>query len=264
MSSVTENDVASCWNKNAAQWISDIQSGNDIHRDLFTFPAFQKFLPNLIGLDVIDFGCGEGSNTRQFAKMGAKVTGLDLSEDLIKHARQTEKKDPMGVTYKIVSYTSDTGLPASSFDAVLSTMALMDGSNLQGAMDEAYRLLRPGGFIAFNVLHPCFMTPGWQWVKNENDHTTGICVANYFNRSSFTEEWTFGNRSKEQDVEPFSVPRFPRTIGDYINSVATAGFHIVQIAEPQPTDEACKAFPTLTRWRDIGAFALLVLAKKPS
>lgn len=82
-------------------------------------------------------------------------------------------------------------------------MALMDGPDFQGAMNEAYRLVRPGGFIAFSVLHPCFITPGLQWQKDEHGKTTGLCVARYFSKEGFTENWKFGNRPKDENVVPF-------------------------------------------------------------
>ncbi|WP_234913075.1 class I SAM-dependent methyltransferase [Rhizobium giardinii] len=73
----------------------------------------------------------------------------------------------------------------TSFDAVLSTMALMDGPNLPGALGEAFRLLRPGGFLLFSVLNPCFITSGLGWEKDEEGRTTGLRVSRYFDRSTF-------------------------------------------------------------------------------
>jgi 2-polyprenyl-3-methyl-5-hydroxy-6-metoxy-1,4-benzoquinol methylase len=263
MTDKPHHEVAARWNQNADQWTDDVCNGYDVYRDLFTFPAFLQFLPDIAGLAVIDFGCGEGTNTRHFAKMGAKVTGIDISQGLIEHARQAEIADPLGITYKVASYSSETGLPASSFDAVISTMALMDGPDFEGAMHEAYRLVRPGGFIAFSVLHPCFITPGLQWQKDEHGQTTGLSVARYFSKESFTESWKFGNRPKDDNVVPFAVPRFPRTIGDYLNAVASAGFRLTRIGEPQPTEDACQIVPRFSRWRDLGAFLLLVMAERP-
>jgi SAM-dependent methyltransferase len=143
MTGHAHDEVAARWNQNADQWTNDVRNGYDVYRDLFTFPAFLDFLPDVAGLDVVDFGSGEGTNTRYFAKTGAKVTGIDISQGLIEHALQAEIADPVGVTYKVASFSSETGLPASSFDAVISTMALMDGPDFQGAMCEAFRLLRP-------------------------------------------------------------------------------------------------------------------------
>ena len=263
MTDQTHLEVAERWNQNADQWTADVRNGYDVYRDLFTFPAFLEFLPDIAGLDVIDFGCGEGTNTRHFAKMGAKITGIDISADMIAHAQQAEISDPIGVTYQVASYSSETGLPGGSFDAVISTMALIDGPDFQGAMNEAYRLLRPGGFVAFSVLHPCFITPGLHWQKDEHGQTTGLCVARYFDRSTFTEIWKFGNRPADENVVPFAVPRFPRTIGDYVNAVASAGFRVARIEEPQPTEAACNAVPRFRKWRDLGAFLLLVMAERP-
>ena len=52
---------------------------------------------------------------------------------------------------------------AESFDAAISTMALMDGPDFPGAMREIARVLRPGGTLAYSILHPCFATKGMGW-----------------------------------------------------------------------------------------------------
>ncbi|WP_442504136.1 class I SAM-dependent methyltransferase [Marinivivus vitaminiproducens] len=257
-------EVARRWNQNADQWTRDVRDGYDLYRDLFTFPAFRDFLPPLTGLRVVDLGCGEGSNTRRFARMGARMTGVDISDRLIEHARQAEDRAPLGIAYTVCSYSADTGFPEASFDAALSTMALMDGPDFEGAMHEAYRLVRPGGFIAFSISHPCFITPDLQWQEDDEGRRIALRVSRYFDRTDFTEHWRFGSRPKEEDVTPFAVPRFPRTISDYLNAVAAAGFRISRIDEPRPTSEACTAAPRLARWRDIAAFVLLVRADRPA
>ncbi|WP_137136833.1 class I SAM-dependent methyltransferase [Rhizobium sp. FKY42] len=255
-------DVAKHWNDNAQQWTNDVRAGFDVYRDLFTFPAFLEALPSIKGKDVIDFGCGEGSNTRVFAQQGARLTGIDISSQMIEHARQAEEADPLGIKYHTASYSDHCGLPDQSFDAVVSTMALMDGPDLEGAMREAFRLLRPNGFLHFSVLHPCFITPGIGWEKNPEGRTTGLRVARYFDKTHFLEHWRFGNRPKDEDVVPFAIPRFPRTMSDYLNAVAKAGFIISRIDEPQPTAKACEMVPRFSRWRELGAFLLIVTARR--
>jgi SAM-dependent methyltransferase len=143
-------------------------------------------------------------------------------------------------------------------------MALMDGPDFDAAMREAYRLLRPGGFLAFSILHPCFITPGLHWEKDEEGRTVALCVSRYFDRAAFIENWRFGARPNNEQVAPFAVPRFPRTLSDYLNAVSAAGFRISRIEEPQPSPEACEAVPRFTRWRNLAAFLLLVMAERPA
>ncbi|TCN30216.1 class I SAM-dependent methyltransferase [Sinorhizobium americanum] len=242
--------------------LTDVRHGYDTYRDLFTLPAFLAFLPSVNGLDVIDFGCGEGSNTRRIAAMGARMTGIDLSERMIRHAREIEERQPLGIDYKIASYSRNSGFEDSSFDAVVSTMALMDGPDFPAAMREAFRLVRPGGFIAFSILHPCFITPGLQWQKDFAGKATGLVVSRYFDQTRFVERWRFGDRPGDEDVVLFEVPRFPRTISEYLNGVSDAGFRIVEVREPQPTAEACEAAPRFIRWRDLAAFLLMTRAER--
>ncbi len=258
------NAVAESWDRNADQWTHDVRAGYDVYRDLFTFPAFQSFLPPLGGLEVIDFGCGEGTNTRAFARMGARMTGIDISEKLLAHARAKEDQEPLGIAYRQSSYSADTGFEAGRFDAAVSTLALMDGPDFDGAMREAFRLIRPGGFLAFSILHPCFITPGLHWERDADGQAVALCASRYFDRSTFTENWKFGDRPKDEPVELFAVPRFPRTLSDYLNGVAGAGFRIRTIGEPRPSDAACEAAPRFRRWRDLGAFLLMVLADRPA
>src|SRR5579862_2309430 len=61
MSSSDEREVAAKWDANAAKWADDVRAGQDRFRDLFTFPRFLDFLPDLRGSNVIDLGCGEMS-----------------------------------------------------------------------------------------------------------------------------------------------------------------------------------------------------------
>jgi len=115
--------VAERWDANADQWTEDVRAGFDVFRDVFTWPAFERFLGDVVGLDVIDLGCGEGTNTRRLARAGARMTGIDLSKKLIAHARAAEKSEPLGIAYHIGSYSERSAFPEASFDRTISTLA---------------------------------------------------------------------------------------------------------------------------------------------
>ena len=60
------------------------------------------------------------------------------------------------------------------------------------------------------------------------------------------------------------MPRFDRTLSEYVNTVIAAGFVLRQIEEPRPSEEYCQAHPSQRGWRDHAALFLYVRAEKPS
>lgn len=259
-----EDDVAAAWDRNADRWAADVRAGFDLFREFYTFPAFLDFMPPIDGCRVIDLGCGEGANTRRFARLGANVTGIDVSKRLIALARAEEARDPLGVRYEVASYSRLSGFADGGFDVALSTMALMDGPDFAAAMGEACRVLKPGGALCFSVLHPCFMTRGFKWLDGESGPHNGLRVADYFNRSSFVDRWGFSNAPQAASVveEPFEVPYFAYTLADYLNGMLDAGFRIARIGEPRPGEDLARQHPWLARWRRHAPLVLMLAAVK--
>lgn len=258
----SETYVADAWNSNAHQWTRDVRAGFDKYRDAYTFPAFLKFMPSVEQCRVIDLGCGEGTNTRRFAGLGGRMTGIDLSENMIAHAKSDEIQAPLGIQYSIQSYTN-LSFPDEHFDVALSTLALMDGPDFSAAMREAFRVLKPGGKLCFSILHPCVITSEFEWLKTNDGAYLGFRVGRYFEKSSYDDHWFFSKRPPEdQPDEKFQVPRFPRTMSEYINAVCEAGFRMTKIDEPRPSEEASREHPWLMRWRDHAPLVLFVSAVK--
>lgn len=264
--SYDEADVAASWDSNADVWTHEVRSGLDLYRELYTLPAFQAFMPSIAAKQVIDLGCGEGTNTRLFAKLGGLMTGVDVSSEMIGHARHMEQEQPLGIRYEVGSYNELTSFEDGQFDCALSTMALMDGPDLPTAMRATYRVLKPGGELCFSILHPCFITPVTQWLKDEKSDYSGIRVGHYFQKEPFIEHWRFSRRSHmdalEENRTPFEVPRFPRTLSDYINALSDAGFRILKIDEPRPSEALSRQHDWLSRWYQHAPLVLLVSATK--
>ena len=161
------DDVARYWDANAAGWAEQVRRGADVAREWLNNPAFLEFVGDVRGRRVLDAGCGEGYNTRILARRGARMAGVDLSERMIALARDEERREPLGIDYVRASYTDVAMFADGSFDAVVAFMSLMDGPRFDLAMREAFRVLRPGGMLAFSITHPCFLTKGATWLRNE-------------------------------------------------------------------------------------------------
>jgi SAM-dependent methyltransferase len=262
--SIDEAAVAAAWDRNAERWSSEVEAGFDLYRTLYTLPAFLAFIPAIRNKSVIDLGCGEGANTRRFAQLGGRMTGVDLSRRLIKRAQEVEEAAPLGIRYAVASFSDLGGFKDASFDIALSTMALMDGPDFPAAMRAAHRVLRPGGLLSFSILHPCFITPATEFVRDKDGSYLSLRVGRYFEREPFLERWRFKHvdRPTSDFVEPFEVPRFPRTLSDYLNAVIAAGLRITKVDEPRPDEGTSEKHPWLARWRIHAPIILLVEARK--
>jgi SAM-dependent methyltransferase len=261
---ISESEVAAQWDRNADVWADQVRKQRDIFRGHWNNPAFIEFVGDISGKTVLDAGCGEGTNTRIFARRGARITGVDLSAKMLEFARAEEVREPLGIRYERASFTNMEMFKAESFDAAISTMALMDGPDFPGAMREIARVLRPGGTLAYSIIHPCFGTKGMGWIRDDSGRAIKFTVADYFNSEPWIEHWKFGHAPNAAQVEEFGVPRFDRTLADYINPTVAAGLRLEEIREPRAPESACARYPeAFQKFRDHIPLFFYVRASKP-
>jgi SAM-dependent methyltransferase len=262
---MNHRDVGRYWNANAETWTRLARAGYDIYRDFLNTPAFFEMLPDVRGLRALDIGCGEGYNTRLLSERGARVTGVDIAGNFIAAAAALEHHHPLGIDYHIASAV-ELPFGRATFDAVTAFMSLMDIPEPECAIGEALRVLRPGGFLQFSILHPCFMTRRWRSVKDEHGTKVAVEVGDYFeNENGAIDEWYFSSAPPEARVgtEPFRIPRFTRTMSQWLNLLIDTGFTIERVGEPYPSDDAVRQRPRLARARVVADF-FHVRARKPA
>lgn len=257
-------DVAAHWEANAETWTRHARAGYDIYRDALNTPAFLAMLPAIDGLAGLDIGCGEGANTRKLAERGARIQGVDIAPTFIRHAREAEALSPLGVVYH-VGDAAALPFKDETFDFVTAFMSLMDVAEQQEALREANRVLKPGGFLQFSILHPCFVPPHRKTLRDEKGECYAAEIAGYFDEThGRVEEWRFSSLPPEEraKVEPFRVPRFHRTLSSWVEMIVRAGFVIQAFGEPSASIEVAAAVPTVADTRVVGIF-LHVRAVKP-
>lgn len=260
---MNDSEVKQYWEQNAEAWTALSRAGYDKYRDVINTPAFLKMLPEVKGLTGLDIGCGEGHNTRLVARRGAMLTGIDISETFIHHARTKEAAQPLGITYLTAS-GQKIEYPDNNFDFCMATMSLMDMPDPVKAMTEAYRVLKPGGFFQFSIGHPCFGTPKWQWQKDEKGQRSALLCGDYFLRQNGNiEQWIFGAAPDEEKNKypPFKIPRFTMILSDWVNHLIKTGFLIEELCEPCPDEATAKQYPEIAD-AAIVAYFLIIRCRK--
>jgi SAM-dependent methyltransferase len=256
-------EVGRYWDENAEVWTELVRAGYDHYRDGLNTPDFLEMLPEVNGLSGLDVGCGEGHNTRLVAARGANMTGIDISRTFIHYAREAEKERPLGIHYEPAS-AEDLPFERASFDFAVAFMSLMDIPETERVLAEAFRVLRAGGFLQFTIGHPCFATPYHKNLRDHNGLTYAHEVGDYFRkREGEVEEWIFSAAPADirENLRPFRVPLFTRTLSEWLNSLIEAGFVPERFGEPYPSDKAVRERPGLQD-AQIVAYFLHVRARK--
>lgn len=103
------------------------------------------------GTRVVDFCAGLGGPSRYFAhRYGAEVIGIELTPARVSGAEELTRR--VGLQHKVRMIEGNVmrvPLPDASVDAVISQEALLHVPDKLRTLKEAYRILKPGGRLAF-------------------------------------------------------------------------------------------------------------------
>ncbi len=106
---------------------------------------------------VLDIGCGRGLLLHQLRRRGWDVAGTELSEDSARYAREV-----LHIDVKTGS-AADLALPSDSFDTVILWHVLEHIAEPETLLQEAARILRPGGTLLVAV--PNFGSLEARWAR---------------------------------------------------------------------------------------------------
>jgi ubiquinone/menaquinone biosynthesis C-methylase UbiE len=241
------NEVGRYWDANAEVWTQLSRQGYDTCRDFVNTPAFMANLPEVRGLRGLDIGCGEGTNTRHVARRGADLTALDYSPTFIRAAAQTEREDPLGIRYLRASAV-ELPFADDTFDFATSFMCLMDVPETERVLAEAFRVIKPGGFLQFSITHPCYDLPQRRKIRDAEGRACAYELGGYFERNEGDIfEWLFGAAPAEvkDGLRKFQQPIFRRTLSEWLNLIVSTGFRLEHVCEPAPDDEVLRQRPDL-------------------
>lgn len=118
-------------------------------------------LPEATEPVVVDLACGTGDLALALARRypSGQVTGLDISSRMLQRAQQRAAGAALHNLRFAEADMDDLPLPPQSVDIVTGGYAIRNAPDLQNALFEIYRVLRPGGMAAFLE----FASPPQRW-----------------------------------------------------------------------------------------------------
>jgi ubiquinone/menaquinone biosynthesis C-methylase UbiE len=146
--------IKNYWEKHLPQtWYSNKELySNEFFLDLEKkrYQKYYRYLKSVVEFDkfsgkkVIEIGCGIGTDLIQFARSGAIVTGIDLTDEAI---TITKKRFEFAELNAELMTADAENLPFgdNTFDCVYSFGVFHHTPDTQKAINEAYRVLKPGG-----------------------------------------------------------------------------------------------------------------------
>jgi len=179
----------------------------------------------LVGANVLDLACGTGLATRALAAGGAaRVVGVDSSSSMIELARGHGPPDGR-LAYVVDDAQELASLDDGSFDGATCQLGLMDIPDIERTLAAVHRVLRPGGWFAFVIGHPCVLVPDARptTVALGDGDRPAVTITGYFHER-------FWRSANPQGVR--RAGNHHRTLTTYLNAAIAAGFTIAAVAEP--------------------------------
>jgi SAM-dependent methyltransferase len=170
--------------------------------------------------DVLEVGSGAGQCSRWVRVHGGRSYGLDLSARQLQHSRRIDEES--GISVPSVRGTA-TSLPYAdgSFDVVFCSFGAMQFiADIDAALAEVARVLRPRGRFAFSITHPT------RWSFPDDPSEAGLTAAtSYWDRTPYVEV--------DDASGQVSYVEHHRTLGDWVSVLTAHGFRIVELVEPE-------------------------------
>jgi SAM-dependent methyltransferase len=183
--------------------------------------ADAHLLGDVRGRRVLEIGCGSAPCSRWLRREGADVVALDVSAGML--ARAAELNRATGIDVPLLQADAG-GLPLA--DNVLDVVCSAFGglpfiADVEGALVEVARVLRPGGRFVASVNHPM----RWPFPDSPNPEDLQV-VSSYFDRRPYVETDEAGGTVYVEHH---------RTVGDWVRAVVTSGLVLEDLAEPEWT-----------------------------
>lgn len=202
---ISAGPLRRAWDEGAADWIAWARNpAADRWFWTHNLPALLELVPDGAS-EALEIGAGEGRVARALAGRGLRVVALEQSPALAAAARAAG-----GGVEVVEGDAADLPFADARFDVVVASMVLLNLDDLEGAVAEAARVLRPGGALVASTRHPVrSMEP----------------AGGYHRDVTFTEV-------RERDGTRMAFTDRHRPLADLFAALEAAGLRVEALREP--------------------------------
>lgn len=208
------------WEDHAEWWQREFTDGVDPEYTEQILPLITQHLPS--GGRLLDVGCGEGQVARMAAELnGMEVVGLDPAMTQVSVATGRA-----GGPVYLQGGAAALPHPDGVFDAAVACLVFEHIEDLDGALAEVARVVRPGGRFLFLLNHPLLQTPGSGWI----DDQVLDPPEQYWRIGPYLVE----GDTIEQVENGVFIRFFHRPLSRYLNTASDLRLKLVRMEEPAP------------------------------
>lgn len=208
------------WESHAKWWQDGFTDGADPEYEEQILPLAAEHLDGVV--DVLDVGAGEGQLARLASRLGAtRVVGVDPT-----WAQVAVALERAGGPLYVRSGAAALPFADERFDAVVACLVFEHIEEVDTALAEVGRVLRPGGRFLFFLNHPLLQAPNSGWI----DDQTLDPPEQYWRIGPYLVE----DHTIEEVEKDVFIPFIHRPLSRYVNAMAAAGLVIRRMVEPTP------------------------------
>ncbi len=164
---------------------------------------------SLAGKTVIDIGCGGGILSESMAKMGAHVTGIDMSEAVLNAAKLHQYESGTQVDYRLITAEEMAAEQPEKYDIVTCLEMLEHVPTPSSIVNACAKLVKPGGDVFFSTIN-----------RNVKSYLFAILGAEYFLKLVPKNTHDFG-----QFIRPSELSAWTRAAGLNIVEMVGLGYN---------------------------------------
>lgn len=210
------------WGK-FADWYDAHLAERDTYQHRVILPNLLRLMDLKRGETVLDLGCGQGFFSRAFAKLGARVIGVDVSPELIAIAK---RESPVGIAYQVAHAGAISFVRSGTVDKAVFVLSLQNIEDAHPALREAGRALKSQGKLFLVLNHPAFRVPKESsWGYDEAKQIQYRRIDRYLSESKVKIEMHPGDRPGEHTIS------FHRPLQFYVKALRKAGFAVTGLEE---------------------------------